>query len=182
MRDGRISGNPPTISRACRREKGRIVPGEATSSRWFSRVLPMGYPLAVANNAKVRWKGKFAESGGRHVESALASQSAARSRRPFVADTTRGEAGAGTPSEQSTINKRTMPMAIATATTTIQRHRREVAGPLFVDASRRSSHTQAIRGEVRFDSGSRAPLRHRRVQLPPGADRGRDPEGHRRCG
>ena len=48
-------------------------------------------------------------------------------------------------------------MAIATGTTTIQRHRKEVVGPLFVDASALAAALrQAIRGEVRFDAGSRA--------------------------
>ena len=50
-----------------------------------------------------------------------------------------------------------MPMAIATGTTTLQRHRKEVVGPLFVDASALAAGLrQAIHGEVRFDAGSRA--------------------------
>ncbi len=48
-------------------------------------------------------------------------------------------------------------MAIATATTTTQRHRKEVAGPLYIDASALAADLRgAIRGEVRFDAGSRA--------------------------
>ncbi|HZW33811.1 MAG TPA: FAD-binding and (Fe-S)-binding domain-containing protein [Isosphaeraceae bacterium] len=50
-----------------------------------------------------------------------------------------------------------MTMAIATATTIEQRHRKEVAGPLFVNASAIAAELRgAIRGEVRFDAGSRA--------------------------
>ena len=48
-------------------------------------------------------------------------------------------------------------MAIATATTPGQRHRKEVKGPLFVDASALAAELRgAVRGEVRFDAGSRA--------------------------
>jgi FAD/FMN-containing dehydrogenase len=48
-------------------------------------------------------------------------------------------------------------MAIATATTPEQRHRKEVKGPLFVDASALAAELRgAVRGEVRFDAGSRA--------------------------
>src|SRR5689334_12490994 len=64
----------------------------------------------------------------------------------------------GTPSEnRRSRHERTTPMAIATGTTTIQRHRKEVAGPLFIDASALAAELRgAIRGEVRFDAGSRA--------------------------
>src|SRR5689334_361014 len=64
----------------------------------------------------------------------------------------------GTPSEnRRSRHERTTPMAIATGTTTIQRHRKEVAGPLFIDASALAAALRAaVRGEVRFDAGSRA--------------------------
>src|SRR3954451_23408784 len=46
---------------------------------------------------------------------------------------------------------------MTTATTTEQRHRKEVAGPLFVDATAIAEELRgSIRGEVRFDNGSRA--------------------------
>ncbi|MCA1685932.1 MAG: hypothetical protein LC745_08090, partial [Planctomycetia bacterium] len=43
------------------------------------------------------------------------------------------------------------------ATTPEQRHRKEVKGPLFIDASAIESDLRGVlRGEVRFDAGSRA--------------------------
>src|SRR3954447_17303538 len=46
---------------------------------------------------------------------------------------------------------------MAIATNPQQRHRNEVAGPLFLDASRLEADLRrSIRGEVRFDAGSRA--------------------------
>ena len=46
--------------------------------------------------------------------------------------------------------------ASATATTPIQRHRKEVKGPLVIDAGAIEAELRgAIRGEVRFDAGSR---------------------------
>src|SRR5690349_15171271 len=46
---------------------------------------------------------------------------------------------------------------MTTATTTEQRHRKEVAGPLFIDATAIAEELRgSIRGEVRFDNGSRA--------------------------
>src|SRR6478735_1218912 len=46
---------------------------------------------------------------------------------------------------------------MAIATTTRERHRKEVAGPLFINASALETDLRgAIRGEVRFDAGSRA--------------------------
>jgi FAD/FMN-containing dehydrogenase/Fe-S oxidoreductase len=48
-------------------------------------------------------------------------------------------------------------MSIATATNPEQRHRKEVQLPLFIDASALARELgSAIRGEVRFDNGSRA--------------------------
>src|SRR5436305_930001 len=48
-------------------------------------------------------------------------------------------------------------MPLATATTSAQRHRKEVAGPLFIDASALADELRgAIQGEVRFDAGTRA--------------------------
>ena len=63
-----------------------------------------------------------------------------------------------TPSDSTeTSTKGSRTMAIATALTTSQRHRKEVAGPLFIDASALEAELRrAIRGEVRFDAGSRA--------------------------
>jgi FAD/FMN-containing dehydrogenase len=50
-----------------------------------------------------------------------------------------------------------MSIATATATTTLQRHRKEVARPLFIDAAAMAAELRsAIHGEVRFDAGSRA--------------------------
>ncbi len=46
---------------------------------------------------------------------------------------------------------------MAIATTTAQRHRKEVKGPLFIDAGAIEAELRrSIRGEVRFDAGSRA--------------------------
>src|SRR4051812_49897348 len=43
------------------------------------------------------------------------------------------------------------------ATTPEQRHRNEVKGPLFIDGSALAADLRgAVRGEVRFDAGSRA--------------------------
>jgi len=43
------------------------------------------------------------------------------------------------------------------ATTPEQRHRNEVKGPLFIDAKAVAADLRgAIKGEVRFDAGSRA--------------------------
>jgi FAD/FMN-containing dehydrogenase len=48
-------------------------------------------------------------------------------------------------------------MAIATEIKTTQRHRQELARPLFIDAQALAGELrQAIGGEVRFDRGSRA--------------------------
>ena len=64
----------------------------------------------------------------------------------------------------------------ATATNPQQRHRKEAGIPLFIDASALAPSCGAAisrRGPVR----RRQPgaVRHRRLELPPGADRRRDP-------
>jgi FAD/FMN-containing dehydrogenase len=50
-----------------------------------------------------------------------------------------------------------MTIANATATTTVERHRKEVSRPLFIDAAAMAAELRKeLCGEVRFDAGSRA--------------------------
>src|SRR5438067_10550257 len=61
------------------------------------------------------------------------------------------------PFEKRQNQERTGMMTIATATTPAQRHRKEVQGPLLIDASAIAMELRrAISGEVRFDADSRA--------------------------